>query len=846
MKKASLYFILIFSILTLQSCNYITHRTYQKTEIKEDEDPEPIYDVTLDDDYQNFVEFMFLGNRSESFSTFFNKFYTATENFNEGMDDYEQTYIANYNPSLDSLGAPPPASAAAKENFNKVIETCSKIIQYNKNTRFFDDAVILIGKSYYYQQDYLQAERKFNEFISKLSKSNFYDEAILYLGRTKIRLRNVNDGEKILNDLFSKTKDNEVKSDITEELANINLYRRNFDDAVKLLNSSIDFTKDKDKKARKQYLLAKIFLLNDPDKAAKEYDLVLKNTSDFDLTFYAKLNKYIALNKVGKYSETQKGLADMNKEYRDYPELRQLSDYELATTYFYEKKYDIAITKFYDIIMDYPGTKVASNSYYFLGNYYENVKHDYLNALINYKKSATTTGLADYSAISNKKYVELDKYFTLQAEIHDTTKIEIPDENPEFIKYRDKKLKEKGEFKEPEIQPKQEGKGFGEGMRDSIKNDNGQELNPPKVELPGDSIIQKENFRDSLIKHIKDSIPSIKDTVVQKDTVNHALLDSLLKIRQEDSLRISKINRKFDAYIELAELFLINIGIQDSAIKYINYLIDNDTLSARRVKALYMLSTIYRNTPGKDAEANNLLNEIIKKYPATDIANEARRQLGINQINIEKDSSDVIYNSAAANLHEGNYRESLEELKNIIYSYPTSSVYPKSLLAIGYIYENALVNKDSAIKYYKLLTDKFPESEYAQYISPKVTYLISQIAQKDSTGISRDSLGITPDTLRVKKDTINLQEEDSARYVIDSLINPLENNIPEKIVIPDTLLNIPIDTIPEEQNIEMPKETIPFPEGTIFNLYRQNEFFSYFRKELYFQNIIPQSYRNDG
>lgn len=38
--------------------------------------------------------------------------------------------------------------------------------------------------------------------------------------------------------------------------------------------------------------------------------------------------------------------------------------------------------------------------------------------------------------ISRKKANSLDKYFTLLAEINDTTKIQIPTENPEFEKYK--------------------------------------------------------------------------------------------------------------------------------------------------------------------------------------------------------------------------------------------------------------------------------------------------------------------------------------------------------------------------------------------------------------------------
>ncbi|HPS64736.1 MAG TPA: hypothetical protein PK447_04105 [Ignavibacteria bacterium] len=825
MRKAVLYFLLLIFILALQSCNYVTHRTYLKSEISDEEDPEPVYDITLDEDYQNFTEFMFMGNRSENFSTYFNKYFTALENFNDGMKDYEQTFIANYNPSLDSLGSLPPASSSSKEKFTKVIETCSKIIQYNKNTRYFDKSVLLIGKSYYYQQDYLQSERKFNEFISKLSKSSLYDEAILYLGRSKIRLRKINDAEKILNDLLAKTQDNDIKSDITEELANISLYRHDYKGAVDFLEKSVNFTNDKNKKARKQYVLAKIFLLNDPVKAAAEYDLVLKNTSDFDLTFYAKLNKYISLNKAGKFNETLSPLEDMTSKYRDYPELRQLAEYEYANTLFNQKKYPEAINKYYDIILDYAGTKTASNSYYHLGYYYEIVKHDYFNALINYKRAATITGLADFTAISNKKYTDFDKYFTLLAQIHDTTKIIIPDENPELENYRKQKLKEKGKEKQNDNGLIKEGKGQGWKFLDTIKNPPKHEVSPDQNRLPEDKTVIKNKTKDTTVLH-KDTIPKVIDTLTHIDSVNRSEIEMMKKIHTEDSIKSAKQQHIYDGYFELAELFLFGIEQRDSSEKYLNYLLTNDTLSSRRVKTLFMMSNIYREKPDLAGRANELLEIIIKKYPNTEIANEARRQLGQKEITIEKDSSDVIYNSAADLLSKKYYKESLDEFKKIIFSYPESPVYQKSLYAVGFIYENNIPERDSAFKYYKILIDKFPESEYAAVVQPKVMELITY-KQSDSTAKSKDTTGV--------RDSLELISKDSARYVIDSLItNPTDtvSSAPGNNVLQDTLKP---EILPPDTTAAPPQE-VPKQEkdgSTYLMPYSHQEYCAYLRKMFY-------------
>jgi tetratricopeptide (TPR) repeat protein len=219
------------------------------------------------------------------------------------MKDYKASTIATYNRRLDSLNIIPAISLTAKEKLTKVIERCSKIIQFNKNTRFIDDAVLLIGKSYYFMGDFLQAERKFNEFLSKLTKSKLYDEALLFQGRTKIKLGENEEGVKILKNLLDNTKDINIKSEAAFDLGINALTKNDYKTSVEYIRNSIKYTDDKEKMAEKQYILAKILTLYNPSKAYKEYFKVIDNTSDFDLTYYAKLNYAKSLNQVQKYTE---------------------------------------------------------------------------------------------------------------------------------------------------------------------------------------------------------------------------------------------------------------------------------------------------------------------------------------------------------------------------------------------------------------------------------------------------------------------------------------------------------------------------------------------------------------
>jgi len=716
-------------LLTINSCNYTTHRTVSKTHSTDEVDPEPDYDITLDDDYQDHVTYIYMGNRSENFGTFFNKFYTALDDYDEAMKDYKASTIASYNRRLDSLNIVPTISPIAKENLNKVIERCSKIIQYNKNTRFLDDAVLLIGKSYYYMGAYLQAERKFSEFLSKLTKSEFSDEALLYLGRTKLRLGSKEEGVKILTNLLDNTKDLDIKAGTAFELGINALSENNYKEAVEYIRNSISYTKEDEKKAEKQYILAKILVLHDPTKAFKEYNKALDNTSDFDLIFYSKLNYAKSLNYIKEYTKAYLILKDLSKKYREYPEFKQLAELEIVNNLFLQEKYKKAIKKSFDVIIDFQNTRVSSDAYYYLAKYYEDKESDYLKALVNYKKVLEEFNDADYSTISDKRVRTLERYFTLLATINDTVKSEIPTVNAELEKYREKILKEKG-------------------IEQPTKEQKGQDEEETKGKVGGYSY--RHNVVGRLSHIIRfDSIVTVKekDALDSSKSFEDSLLTELTDLE-------SKEENKFNAYMELAELFLYELDHLDSAVYYLKTaIITNDDIE-RESKALYTLATLYKNS-NNTKEANDIFNQIIIDNPNSIFANESRKILGLPLIEIDSDPAESLFKEAEQNLLAENYGKAIELLRDIPANHPESPYLPRSIYTLGWIYEYALNDKDSAMSYYETLKNFYPESEYASTINSKLEYWKSlEKSPTDSNQVLEES-----NIISTEKEEKKIEEE---------------------------------------------------------------------------------------
>jgi len=806
--KYIILFSFLLSVAALQiGCNFVTHRTLSNGTATdpENDDPEPDYNVSLDPNYQDFTSYLFLGNRIENFTAYFNKFFIASEDYETAMEEYRTALITEYSRRLDSLAITPPVSASVKDKLNKAIERASKIIQFHKNSKYIDQAVLLIGKSYYYMGDYFNAERKFDEFLSKLSSSQLADEAILFLGRTRIKLGKYDEGKNILSELAKNSSDKEIKSLATRDLGILLFNKGNIEDAINDFKASIEFTDSKERKAEGQFILAKVLSQYNPSLSAKEYSKVTDYTSDFDLSFFARLNaaKGMIFNK--SFISADESLADLRKKYRDVPSFTQLVDLEIANSLYGQNKIKDAKNKYFEIIVKYAGTVSAADAYYYLGKHEEEKNDNYLYALVNYKKAESENASSEFHNESSVKAATLDRYFYLLGEVKDTASVKIPTSNAEVEKYRSIYNEEKGieQIKTEENdngntkdqddgRQKGNGKGRAGGFKsisvlfpdDSLKDNKIPETGPssdPTMNNPGRGRIennsQKNNNKENDTTENKGNEVT---SSVNNDSLN-ALADSIKQKQKEI--------RTFSAYYELAEIFIYSLGRADSAEKYLNILLSEFNAPEYKSKVLYTLANFYKNN-GRKSEADETFGRIISDYPNTVYAFASKNVLGINanESEITQKPADEIFLRAFNFYNEKKYTDAINALNEIEVKFPNDSVVAKSLYGIGFVYENGFLNKDSSVAYYSKLAQKYPLSVYTEKIIPKLEY-IKSLEVKDS--VSTDSVKtIVSDSTNtgienIKNEEIkegDVKDENQEQALPDSTNSGNEKNLtPEEI-----------------------------------------------------------------
>ncbi len=765
------------------SCSTFNYKTYDQKLYPDVDDPEPDYNITLDKDFQDYTNFMFIGNRIENFGSYFNTYYNARENFDDAYDDYNTRILANYGNRIDSIYINQPLSQEAIDLFNKAIEKASRVIQYHKSSALMDRAVLLIGRCYFYLGDYIKAERKFSEFASKLSRSSLADENLLFYSKTQLRLGNYEVALQRLQNLINSTGSTSVKADAYQSIAEYYLSKKDYEVAVDNYRKAIEYSTDSQFKSEMQFLLATVIAQNDFGRAADEFDKVLDFSPTYQLQFYARLNRLKYLILAGDFNTAFPLIDNLRVKYKDDADLLQQVDFLHGFYYDKKKEFKKAFEVYKRVIQDYPKTAASSNASYCIGKYYENETHDYMNALRYYRYSTEESGMGQYHNDAVAKTDLFKKYYDLRSEIAGA-QINTEYDSLFYVNTKGKT--------EQNINPNNNGNNPGiENPPDKGSHGNGkgggfQMAFPDSIDviktdsLP--SVIQNDSNGVNKVSEkepVRKKKGSIKDSVLSKmrekgDTSHMKTQTDTNQTKEEtkiDSTQI-KAEKIAKAKFELAELFDYEFKRPDSSEYYYLSAFEESGDYDFRSRVLYALAGLY-TSEGKEAKAHETLKRIISEYPLSPLTKQAKIELNIPIEDVSSDASDSLFNASESEFDNSDYSSALQGYTNLLSEYPSSVHWVKSCYSAGWIYENVLHKSDSAYDCYSKVIVTNPKCEYAAAISGKVKEYEEAMKQaldttgaKDSSGVKQNGMksdSLTRSAVNQKNDTVAVNNGDKGK-----------------------------------------------------------------------------------
>lgn len=255
----------------------------------------------------------FLGRQWANFNAYYNTFYNAQQSFRqaeraivEGMEPIDRdAYLSVY---------PLPQQATQANLLQSTVEKSAKLLRDHSDSKYVEDALLLIGKSYYYQHNFAGAEQKFREVIAL--EEERADEARLWLARTLKATEQYEAGITLLQERLSTMEaSGDWFSRMHLMLGELHVAAGNLTEAVGALQRGLEEIDEDRQGARAQFLLGQIYEGTGEYEAAVEaYSAVQDFGPVYELSYAAQLN-YVEV--VGVHLDPQRGLNVLTSMQRD-------------------------------------------------------------------------------------------------------------------------------------------------------------------------------------------------------------------------------------------------------------------------------------------------------------------------------------------------------------------------------------------------------------------------------------------------------------------------------------------------------------------------------------------------
>lgn len=356
-----------------------------------------------------------LSSGYENMVSYFNSYYNAKKLFDEAESEIQADALQKRGREPERTPSKIQIPATANQKLNKVIDKCSYLLAFHSTSTLVDDALLLIGKSFYYQGQYEKAERKFAELLAQFSESDLRPETEVWYARALQQqgkhLQALEVGQTFLT-TWTTNKYRQLRNSVNVLMGEIALQQKEYDVALQHFESVLEYD---DGELRLQALLRIGDISSATGKyeeAAQWYLKAFQETDDLYLLYFTRTQAALALRQRGRLEEAltlfNEGLNDFRM--RDYRGSLYL---ERGRTYHALRDTTEALLDFALVDTGYAKTQWATLASYELGMLYEKVLRDYSNALASYTKASKSSNAA-VADTARLKVRSLTRYFDVQ------------------------------------------------------------------------------------------------------------------------------------------------------------------------------------------------------------------------------------------------------------------------------------------------------------------------------------------------------------------------------------------------------------------------------------------------
>lgn len=221
----------------------------------------------------------------------FNGYYYALEEINKVEDIILTSHVDDYNRILKLY---PSFDSTLAKGFDKEIQEAVKMasiaIQRHPNSKWIDDAYILVGKARMYSLDWGNAIQTFKYVNTNSHDKDAKHLAILNLIRTYIEHGEMNNAQAAIDYLEKADLSKVNRKKFLLEKAHFYQTLGDYDQMVRNLTAADDLLRKKDRRGRIYFIIGQVYQeLGFESEAYNYYKKCLGTNPEYEVDFYARL-----------------------------------------------------------------------------------------------------------------------------------------------------------------------------------------------------------------------------------------------------------------------------------------------------------------------------------------------------------------------------------------------------------------------------------------------------------------------------------------------------------------------------------------------------------------------------
>ena len=643
---------------------------------------------------------------------YFNTYYNAKRYYREGVKENAD----------NETGRPKTA------NYQKAIDSAARVLEYYPDSKYVDDALMIMGKAYYEIQNYPKAKRKFEELLANYPNSPLAGEAELWLGRSLIAMGQEEQGINVLTKLWGTSTSQEIRLESRLRLADYHFLKKNYRSALTEYLKFLENAEDKKDRAQVWLQVGECyFTLKEFENAESAYQKALSEKPNRKQEFNAIYKRALTLQQQGRLEEAL-SIADQlmkNEQFFPYIEQVYLSKAEILAELGHIQEAEELFKRTIEL---YPRSLTSAKASYLLGQIYLNQMADfekaeeYLNK-VRMESAQSEFALPAQSVVEDLRYLKMlnFKIDSLRADL-DTLEYRLqwiaehqseldtlshpdstallhlppatevtpqpeesgrPPEAPDFAKQQ---LPERFPEAIPPVRPGMEGKKGGPFEPDAFAS--------PAPGMPPETMPARR-----------------KPRLQPLPTDSAAVYDRM----ENDRAELAELR------FRLAEQIWLQFDYLDSARTIFTELAQKEEypdVTARSLLSLYRVEQIL--SPDSNV-SDSLLRVVHEKFPETAYDRWVRIRLGLEPLPEPVDSAAFSFMQAEHLwLDDRHPREAVRRYLDVSRRYADTEYGPKALYAAAWLQEHVLEDIPGALISYDSLVIRYPSSPFAQTARMKI------------------------------------------------------------------------------------------------------------------------------